>query len=146
METFAHGQDVADTLGVTREPTARLRHVADIGVRTFAFAFQLRGRPVPAAQVRVELVAPDGSSWTWGPAEAVDVVRGSALDFCLVVTQRRNVADTHLSVRGSVATEWIQIAQAYAGRPSDGRPAGMFAGTPRAAHHRGAPHVAGVAR
>ncbi|HEV8277996.1 MAG TPA: maleylpyruvate isomerase family mycothiol-dependent enzyme, partial [Streptosporangiaceae bacterium] len=28
METWAHGQDVADALGRRREPTARLRHVA----------------------------------------------------------------------------------------------------------------------
>jgi uncharacterized protein (TIGR03084 family) len=146
METFAHGQDVADTLGVTREPTARLRHVADIGVRTFGFAFRLRARPVPDAQVRVELAAPGGSSWTWGPADAADVVRGSALDFCLVVTQRRNVADTDLHVGGSTATEWIEIAQAYAGEPSDGRPAGRGSGNLRSADHIAADHVAQVSR
>jgi uncharacterized protein (TIGR03084 family) len=127
METFAHGTDVADTLGVHRPPTARLRHVADIGVRTFGFAFELRGRPVPEAAVRVELAAPDGSTWTWGPATGEDVVRGPALDFCLVVTQRRNAADTQLQVSGPTATEWISIAQAYAGAPSDGRRPGLFA-------------------
>lgn len=127
METFAHGHDVADTLGVARAPTARLRHVADLGVRTFGFAFQLRGLPVPDTQVRVELAAPDRTTWAWGPDGATDLVRGTALDFCLVVTQRRNVADTGLQVIGATATEWISIAQAYAGAPSDGRPAGIFA-------------------
>jgi uncharacterized protein (TIGR03084 family) len=127
METWAHGQDVADTIGERREPTKRLRHVADLGVRTFPFCFRLRGRPVPAVPVRVELDAPGGELWTWGAAAAEDRVTGTALDFCLVVTQRRNVADTSLRVTGPAAAEWITIAQAFAGAPTDGRPAGLFA-------------------
>lgn len=126
METWAHGQDVADALGVRREPTVRLRHIAHLGVRTFGFAFQLHGRPVPGAQVRVDLAAPDGSTWTWGPPGAADRVNGPALDFCLVVTQRRNVADTALQVHGPVASAWIQIAQAFAGPPGPGRRPGQF--------------------
>ena len=122
METWAHGQDVADAVGMDRQPTARLRHVADIGIRALAFCFQGRGLPVPAQPVRVELAGPDGDGWTWGPADAVDRVTGDALDFCLVVTQRRNVADTSLAVAGDVATRWISIAQAFAGPPTDPRP------------------------
>ena len=130
METWAHGQDVADTVGEQREATKRLRHIADLGVRTFAFCFRLRGRPVPAVPVRVELDAPGGEHWTWGAAEAGDRVTGTALDFCLIVTQRRNVADTNLRVTGRAAAEWITIAQAFAGAPADGRPAGLFAALP----------------
>ena len=44
-------------------------------------------------------------------------MRGSALDFCLVVTQRRNVADTALVIEGPEAAEWMSIAQAFAGPP-----------------------------
>ncbi|MHA6780921.1 TIGR03084 family metal-binding protein [Pseudonocardia saturnea] len=121
METWAHGQDVADTLGVTREPTDRLRHVAHIGVRALPFSFGLRERPVPDAPVRVELVAPSGESWTWGPEDAADRVTGPALDFCLLVTQRRHRDDTALQVTGPVATEWATIAQAFAGVPGEGR-------------------------
>jgi uncharacterized protein (TIGR03084 family) len=124
METWAHGQDIADALGVVREPTGRLRHIAHLGVRTAGFSFQLNGRPVPAVPVRVELAAPTGDPWEWGPADATDRVRGSALDFCLVVTQRRNVADTALEVTGDTAREWISIAQAFAGAPGPGRPPG----------------------
>ena len=87
METWAHGQDVADALGATREPTDRLRHVAHLGVRTRGFTYVLRGREVPEAPVRVELGAPSGGRWAWGPDDAVDAVRGPALDFCLLVTQ-----------------------------------------------------------
>jgi uncharacterized protein (TIGR03084 family) len=121
METWAHGQDVADTVGVQREPTVRLRHVAHLGVSTFGFAYLLNGRTVPDTPVRVELTAPDGDVWTWGPVDAEDTVRGAALDFCLAVTQRRHLSDTALQVSGPVATEWMAIAQAFAGAPGPGR-------------------------
>ena len=121
METWAHGQDIADALGVSRPPTPRLRHIAHIGVAAIGFSFALRGRRAPSLPVRVEIVAPDGSTWTWGPAGAADVVTGRALDFCLVVTQRRHPADTALTASGPVATEWVSIAQAFAGAPGPGR-------------------------
>jgi len=126
METWAHGQDVRDTLDVPAVPTPRLRHIADLGIRTFAFVHTLRGRSVPDAPVRVELTGPAGQPWTWGPAGATDLVTGDALEFCLVVTQRRNVADTGLTVTGPVAESWIPIAQAFAGAATDPRPAGLF--------------------
>jgi uncharacterized protein (TIGR03084 family) len=131
METWAHGQDIADALGARREPTDRLRHVAHLGVRTAGFSFTLHGKAMPQAPVHVELVGPGGDTWTWGDAGASDRVRGDALDFCLVVTQRRNVADTGLQVTGPVATEWISIAQAFAGEPGSGRPPGEFPRTER---------------
>ncbi len=126
METWAHGQDVADALGVRRPPAARLRHIAHLGVSTFGFAFALNRRPVPQQRVRVELTAPDGSVWTWGPEDAPDLVDGTAFDFCLVVTQRRNIADTALRVTGPLAAEWMGIAQAFAGAPGPRRPPGLF--------------------
>jgi uncharacterized protein (TIGR03084 family) len=126
METWAHGQDVADTVGVTREPTDRLRHVAHIGVRAMPFSYALRDRPVPAAPVRVELRSPSGEVWAWGPEDAADRVSGPALDFCLLVTQRRHRDDLALTVQGPVATEWLGIAQAFAGAPGGGREPGRF--------------------
>ncbi|MBV9292301.1 MAG: TIGR03084 family protein, partial [Frankiales bacterium] len=98
MEYWAHGQDVADALGVTREPTNRLRHICHLGVRTRGFSYAVRGMAMPAAEVFVSLTGPSGDTWTWGPAEAADRVDGAAADFCLVVTQRRHVADTALRV------------------------------------------------
>ena len=121
METWAHGQDIADTLGVALTPTDRLRHIAHLGVRTFGFSFQLRGRPVPDAPVLVDLTAPSGQRWTWGENSTGDTVSGPALDFCLVVTQRRNLADTALRVTGATAAQWLSIAQAFAGAPGPGR-------------------------
>ncbi|MDA0634268.1 TIGR03084 family metal-binding protein [Nonomuraea sp. MCN248] len=122
METWAHGQDIADALGRTREPTDRLRHVARIGVMALPYAFTVRGLPVPAEPVRVELTTPGGEPWTAGPHGAAGVVRGPMLDFCLAVTQRVHLSDTALEITGEPAAAWMGIAQAYAGPPGEGRP------------------------
>lgn len=127
METWAHGQDIADAVGVQREPTHRLRHVAHIGVGARAFSYVARGLPAPAESVRVELIAPSGELWTWGPVTAADRVSGPALDFCLLVTQRRHRADTAVTAHGLLAEEWLTIAQAFAGPPGAGRAPGQFA-------------------
>jgi uncharacterized protein (TIGR03084 family) len=126
METWAHGQDIADALGADRTPTDRLRHVAHIGVGARAFSFTAHGRPVPTAPVFVDLLAPSEDRWTWGPPEAADRISGSALDFCLLVTQRRHRDDTSLTILGPAATEWMKIAQAFAGPPGAGRAPGQF--------------------
>lgn len=115
METWAHGHDIADALGVEPAPTSRLRHIADLGVRTRGFSFRNRGLAVPALEPRVELRGPDGDTWTWGPDGSSERVAGEALDFCLVVTQRRGVEATALRVTGEGSAEWMAIAQCFAG-------------------------------
>jgi uncharacterized protein (TIGR03084 family) len=131
METWAHGQDVADALGVERIPTDRLRHVAHLGVRALPFSYAVRGLDQPVGRIEVMLTGPTGDRWEWTVGDDDDghddrgpesVVRGPALDFCLVVTQRRNVADTNLDMRGDEAREWMSVAQAFAGPPGAGRP------------------------
>jgi uncharacterized protein (TIGR03084 family) len=118
METWAHGQDIADAAGVDRTPTARLRHIAHLGVSTRDFSFRNRGLDPPPAPVRVELVAPDGGTWTWGPVDAAETVTGSAVGFCLVVTQRRRPEETDVVAHGAGAAAWLAIAQAFAGPPT----------------------------
>ncbi|SMC59783.1 TIGR03084 family protein [Desulfocicer vacuolatum DSM 3385] len=120
METWAHSQDIFDTLKKKRRDTNRLRHVAHIGVNTFQWSFKLRNLTVPSIGPRVELSSPDGGQWEWGQPDATNRVWGSARDFCLVVTQRRNVADTRLKWQGKHAGQWLAIAQAFAGIPQDG--------------------------
>ncbi len=115
METWAHGHDVAAALGVEPAPTNRLRHIADLGVRTRGFSFRNRGLAVPADEPRVELRGPDGDTWTWGPDGSPERVEGDALDFCLVVTQRRGIEATALQVTGEGAADWMAIAQCFAG-------------------------------
>ncbi|MGD0593986.1 MAG: TIGR03084 family metal-binding protein [Acidimicrobiales bacterium] len=122
METWAHGQDVADALGAWRQPTTRLRHIADLGVRTFAFSFKVRSLAPPDVPVRVELWGPHLEEWTWGPEGADDFVQGPAEEFCLVVTQRRHLAATTLQVEGVAARAWLSIAQAFAGGPTTTSP------------------------
>ncbi|MGW0822163.1 TIGR03084 family metal-binding protein [Streptomyces sp. NPDC002845] len=121
METWAHGEDVADALGVSRRATGRLRHVVRIGVRARDFAFGARGLPAPGEEFRVELAAPDGSLWSYGPEDAPQRVTGPALDFCLLVTQRAHRADLAVRAQGPDADRWLDIAQAFAGPPGAGR-------------------------
>jgi uncharacterized protein (TIGR03084 family) len=127
METWAHGQDVADALAIARTPTARLRHIAHIGVRTRDFAYAVNDRTPPAEPFRVELTGPGGDTWAWGPEDAAQRVTGPALDFCLRVTQRRHRDDLALVAVGADADAWLDIAQAFAGPPGTGRPAGAHA-------------------
>lgn len=123
METWAHTQDIVDTVGATRVPSDRLAHIAFIGWRALPFSFAAHGRSVPSEPVRVEV-----GDLAFGPEDADNVVRGSALDFCLLVTQRRHVADTDLRAIGPVASTWLSIAQAFAGPPGAGRQPGQFDG------------------
>ncbi len=125
-ETWGHGQDVADALGVAWTDTDRLRHVAHLGVITRGYSFANQGREAPSDDVRVELTNASGAPCAWGDDRAPNRVRGSMRDFCLVVTRRRHVADTDLVVEGPVATAWMTIAQAFAGPPGEGRKPGQF--------------------
>ncbi len=122
METWAHALDVYDALGAARpEPTDRIRHVAHLGVRTRDFAFGTHGLEPPAGEFRVELVAPSGALWTWGPEGADQRVSGPAYDFCLLVTRRVHRDDTDLVAAGPDAERWLGLAQAFAGPPGEGR-------------------------
>jgi uncharacterized protein (TIGR03084 family) len=127
METWAHGQDVVDALGAERTPTNRLRHVAHIGVRARPFSYMNSGLELPRGKIDVVLVAPSDEEWIWEIGEAIEgepvsSVTGPAEDFCLLVTQRRNIVDTSLIVSGRQAQGWLSIAQAFAGPPGGGRP------------------------
>ncbi|NLG55184.1 MAG: TIGR03084 family protein [Rhodococcus sp.] len=124
METWAHGRDVADALGVVPPPTHRLKNVAHLGVCTRDFAYLLNEKQPPADQFRIELAGPSGERWTWGPDDAEQSVRGSAEHFCLLVTQRAHRDDLDLVATGADADEWLSIAQAFAGPRGEGRKAG----------------------
>lgn len=122
METWAHGQDVYDTFGVSHPFSPGLKSIAHLGVTIFGWAFRLNDLPVPDDALRVELSsAASDVPWVWGPAGAVNRVSGPAEDFVLVVTQRRHWTDTALVVAGYVAIQWMSIAQAYAGERGNGR-------------------------
>jgi uncharacterized protein (TIGR03084 family) len=121
METWAHGQDIVDALGFERAPSSRLRHIAHLGVRALPYSFSVNHLPPPAEPILIQLTAPNGVVWSWGPTDALDRVTGDAVDFCLVVTQRRHRNDTGLVVIGATAQQWIELAQAFAGPAGRGR-------------------------
>lgn len=131
METWAHGQDIRDAFGRPPCASARLRHVARLGVAARGFSFAIRKLPAPTEAVAVSLQAPDGETWEYGEAGARHHVSGPALDFCLVVTQRRHPADTSLVATSGPAAEWLSIAQAFAGAPGQGRLPRQFSGEGR---------------
>ena len=120
METWAHGQDVIDTTDSFRPATDRLRHIAQLGVITRQWSYINRQLDIPDSEVQVELTGPSGDTWSWGSGNTENLIRGSAEDFCLVVTQRRHFKNTELEVRGGDALDWLEKAQAFAGPPTSG--------------------------
>lgn len=117
METWAHGQDIHDLLGQPRVYTDAIRAIATLGVKTYGFTFSNRRLPIPAPEPYVRLTAPSGTVWEWNAPSDLDRIDGLASDFCHVVTQGRNIADTALVVTGEPARQWMSIAQCFAGPP-----------------------------
>ncbi|TDV41039.1 TIGR03084 family metal-binding protein [Actinophytocola oryzae] len=126
MELFAHGQDIADALGVTRTRTDRLWFVAWFVTLVWDFGYQARGLSTPDVQFRYELTAPSGALWTFGPEDAGQRITGPAEDFCLLATRRRHRDDLAVTAVGAEADQWLDIAQAYRGAAGDGRRPGQF--------------------
>ncbi len=119
METWAHGQEVFDVLGLDRKEGDRLRNIAHLGVSTYGWTFVNRSEPVPEPMPYVRLTAPSGEIWEWGAVSETEQVEGAAAAYCQVVAQTRNIADTDLSVTGQNAVRWMAIAQCFAGAPND---------------------------
>ncbi|MBW2275032.1 MAG: TIGR03084 family protein [Deltaproteobacteria bacterium] len=128
METWAHAQAVYDLMNVERSHTDRIKNIAVIGVKTYGWTFVNRGLEVPAPPPYLRLVAPSGEIWEWNEPSGSESIRGDAVDFCQTVTQVRNVADTALEVEGEVATQWMSIAQCFAGGAEDPPKAGVRTG------------------
>ena len=122
METWAHAQAVYDVLGVERRDMDRIGNIVRLGVNTFGWTFKNRKEEPPGPMPRLCLSAPSGAVWEYG--DGTDSIEGSATEFCQVVTQCRNIADTQLHVTGPVATRWMAIAQCFAGPPQDPPPMG----------------------
>jgi uncharacterized protein (TIGR03084 family) len=115
METWAHGQGIYDQLGVERQNSDRIRNIAMLGVNTFGWTHMVRQLEVPEIKPYVKLTAPSGEIWEWNEQSPTDSVEGDATEFCQVVTQVRNIADTSLKMTGAVAQQWMSFAQCFAG-------------------------------
>lgn len=115
METWAHGFEVFDILGLTRTDADRIKNIVVLGVNTFGWAHQVHGLDVPQDVPAIQLTAPSGAVWEMGGQAGA--ITGSAVDFAAVVTQTRAVADTDLQIDGPIAETWMQNAQCFAGPP-----------------------------
>jgi uncharacterized protein (TIGR03084 family) len=115
METWAHGQGIYDMLGVERQNEDRIRNIAMLGINTFGWTYMVRQLDIPEIKPYVKLTAPSGDIWEWNEKSATDSIEGDATEFCQVVTQVRNIADTSLKMTGDVAKQWMSFAQCFAG-------------------------------
>ena len=122
MEAWSHGLDAIETAGATPVDTDRLHNIAHLGYATRDFAYRNRGLDPDPEPLYVELTAPGGATWTWGPEDAPHRISGAAGDFCRVVTQRIHYSDTTLAYTSGGAEGFLQVAQAFAGPPGAGRP------------------------
>jgi len=118
METWAHGLDCFAAVGVTPHDTDRLVHVARLGWRSLRVAFAVAGEepPAPPEALRVELRAPSGATWTFGPepALAAATARGDAGVWCRVVTHRwRGAEPAPLECDGDLALAAVRVARAF---------------------------------
>jgi uncharacterized protein (TIGR03084 family) len=111
-EHWAHALDITIPLGVGYPDTARLRHVAWLGLSTLPYAFRLAG--LPPVPVRCVLTAPDGSEWRLGDPAAETVITGPAGDFCRVGAQRLSPDDAKLRATGPQADSALRLLRNYA--------------------------------
>jgi len=124
METWAHGQAIFDALGETRQDTDALHNIATIGALTYGWSFAVRGLEVPGPAPHIRLTAPSGTIWQWNQASTDSCITGTAVEFCQIVAQTRNVLDTQLSVTGEPAREWMAHPQCFAGKSETPPPPG----------------------
>ena len=121
METWAHGLDCFDAIGVEPEDTDRLRHIALMACMARPYAYQVNALPLPQTPLRLELMLPSGQLWTYGEQNATDRIKGKAGEFCRVAVRRRHWKDMGLETQGEEARRFIEIVQTYAGPPGPGR-------------------------
>ena len=119
MESWSHGQDIFDMFGMLRVNSNRLKNIAVIGVKTYGWTFANRKLDVPGPAPYVRLESPNGEIWEFNDPSNINCVVGDAVEFCHVVTQGRNISDVNLKVLGEPATQWMNIAQCFAGPPED---------------------------
>ena len=115
METWAHSWAIYDLLGVPRKQNDRIKHIATIGVKTYQWTFVNRELTPPGPAPHISLQAPSGTCWQWNTQQDNNFISGDAVEFCQVVTQVRNIADTDLKLAGKPAEQWMALAQCFAG-------------------------------
>ncbi len=118
METWAHGQAIYDSLGMIRKNKDRILNIVIIGNNTFNWSYKVNKKKVPDKIPFLKLKSPSGKFWEFNDPKNSDTIEGLAEEFCQVVTQVRNIQDVNLKISGSIANEWMKIAQCFAGKAS----------------------------
>ena len=113
-ECWIHTGDIAFGLGVPQPAGGRLWHIARLAWRTLPYAFTLNGREM-SGPVRFELVGPGGEEWTFSEGSSAEtVVRGPALDLCMVAARRVAPGDTALSGSGPDYEAVLEVVRTWA--------------------------------
>ena len=115
MENWSHAQAIFDVLGIKRENEDRIRNIVMMGLNTYGWTFKVNREEAPQPTPFLKVTAPSGIIWNYGDESTEERIEGLAEEFCQVVTQTRNIADTNLQVTGPNATRWMAIAQCFAG-------------------------------
>ena len=123
METWSHGLDIKDamegriTIGEEeedpRDDSPRLRHVAWLAHRALPYAFEQSGAEFPEGGIRVELMAPKYARWVYGPADAENVIKGVAGEWCRVAVDRLDPAESGLKAEGDAAETATRVVRMY---------------------------------
>jgi len=115
METWAHGHEIFDSLGIKREEFDRIKNIVFLGVNTFNWSHVVNKQVVPDAMPYLRLTSPTGQLWEFGDRNDKEMISGDAVGFAQVVTQTRSFYDVNLTAIGPVANHWMNIAQCFAG-------------------------------
>src|SRR6266571_3762044 len=115
METWAHGLDVREALGLPVVDTDRLRHVAWLSYRALPYAFSFAGRERPPGELRVEITSPSGDeTWEYGPVDAPNRITGPAGELCRLFAQRITRDQARgLVAEGEGAVAALEVARAF---------------------------------
>ena len=115
METWAHAQELYDSLGLDRINKDRIKNIVIIGNNTFKWCFTVHKKSLPSIRPYLKLISPSGEIWEYNEFSEEHKIEGLAEEFCQVVTQVRNIQDVNLKLTGSIAEEWMSVAQCFAG-------------------------------
>ena len=115
METWAHAQELYDSLGLDRINEDRIKNIVIIGNNTFKWCFTVHKKTLPSIKPYLKLISPSGAIWEYNEPSEEHKIEGLAEEFCQVVTQVRNIKDVNLKLTGSIADEWMSVAQCFAG-------------------------------
>ena len=109
-ETWAHSLDVYESMNKDYEDTTRIEHVALYGWLNAEHATKLNKSKFQ--DLRIELIGPEYKAWQFGDENAKNSIKGSASDWCRVVTGRTSKGfKPTLTTEGLFASNFLKFNQ-----------------------------------